>query len=133
MPNLFVDIETAPNMTSDQYFQTRQEIESGKLTKDSEDKERFWKFEREGLTPFDGKVILITYKVNNGYVHRLKEWEDGKEAILKKFFEIPVDLQKGGGWDNRLRIIGHNILGFDLFFLCNRSRIYKIQEEGVML
>lgn len=128
MPNLFVDIETAPNMTRDQYFQTRQEIESGLLTKDSEDKDRFWRFERGGLTPFDGKVILITYKINNGYVHRLKEWEDGEESILRRFFGLLADLQKGYGED-RLKIIGHNILGFDLFFLYNRMRMYSIQDE----
>lgn len=128
MPNLFVDIETAPDMTPDEYFRTRQEVESGQLTKDSEDKDRFWKFERGGLTPFDGKVILITYRVNNGYTHRLKEWEDGEAAILKKFFDLLGDLQRGYGED-RLKIIGHNILGFDLFFLYNRLKLHGIREE----
>lgn len=128
MPDLFIDIETVPDMTADEYFQTMEDIESGKLTRDSEDKERFWRFQRGGLTPFDGKVILITYKINDAHTHRLKEWEDGEEKILKKLFELLTDLQKGYGND-RLKIIGHNILGFDLFFLYNRMRFYAIGED----
>lgn len=128
MPHLFVDIETAPDMTGEDYFQTMRDIESGLLTKDSEDKSRFWKFKRGGLTPFDGKVILITYKINNGHTHRLKEWDGGEAAMLRKFFELLSDLQRGYGED-RLKIIGHNILGFDLFFLYNRLRLYDISEE----
>ncbi len=128
MPNLFVDIETVPDMTHDEYFDTLQDIESGSLTKDSEDKNRFWKFKKGSLSPFDGKVILITYKINNGYTHRLKEWEDGEAAILEKFVEVLVDLQKGQGID-RLKIIGHNILNFDLFFLYRRMVLHKIREE----
>ena len=127
MPDLFVDIETAPDMTHDEYSRTRQEIESGQLTKES-DIGRYWKFEKGGLRPFDGKVILITYRVNDGYVHRLMEWEDGEEAILKKFYFLLKDLQRGSGED-RLRIIGHNILGFDLFFLYSRFRKYGLDEE----
>ena len=128
MPNLFIDIETAPDMTGDEYFQIRQEIESGQLTRDSEDRERYWRFERGGLTPFEGKVILITYRINNGYTHRLKEWESGEAAILKRFLDLTHDLQRNPGND-RLKIIGHNILGFDLFFLYNRLRHHGVEEE----
>ena len=73
-------------------------------------------------------MILITYKINNAHTHRLKEWEDSEEAILKKFFDLVADLQKGYGKD-RLKIIGHNILGFDLFFLYNRMRFYAINAD----
>lgn len=127
MSDLFVDIETAPDMKAEEYFQSQQEIESGQLTARS-DRDRFWKFKKGGLTPFNGKVILITYKANNGYVHRLKEWEDGEAAILEKFFGLITDLQKGSNED-WLRIIGHNILGFDLFFLYNRMKQHNIREE----
>jgi hypothetical protein len=77
MPNLFLDIETAPQFTKEEYFKTKEEIDSGKLNRHSENRDLFWRFDREGLTPFDGKVILITYKINNGHVFRLKEWADG--------------------------------------------------------
>ncbi len=128
MVDLFVDIETAPDMTREEYLGTKEDVDSGRLTRDSADRERFWRFKRGGLVPFDGKVILITYKINGGYTHRLKEWEDGEEAILRKFFDLAADLQKGQG-DDRLKIIGHNILGFDLFFLYHRMCHYGFQED----
>ncbi len=128
MPNLFVDIETAPDFTKEEYFDTKRQIDSGQLHRRSENKDLFWKFERGGLTPFDGKVILITYQINDGHVFRLKEWELGEQALLRKFYDLLLDLQRGPGKD-WLRIIGHNILGFDLFFLYNRMKHHKISEE----
>jgi len=44
------------------------------------------------------------------------------------FYNLIVDLQHGTGEDH-LRIIGHNILGFDLFFIYNRMRYHKIEDE----
>ncbi len=108
MPDLFLDIETAPLFTKEEYFQTKEKIDSGKLDRNSKDKDLFWRFDRGGLTPFEGKVILITYKINNGHVFRLKEWEMGEKEMLKKFYDLLVDLQRGKGTD-RLKIIGHNI------------------------
>ena len=60
--------------------------------------------------------LYDTYKINNGHVFRLKEWEMGEKEMLKKFYDLVVDLQRGSGTD-RLKIIGHNILRFDLFFI----------------
>ncbi len=128
MPDLFLDIETAPLFTKEEYFQTKELIDSGKLDRNSENKDLFWRFDRGGLSPFEGKVILITYKINNGHVFRLKEWEMGEKEMLKKFYELVVDLQRGKGTD-RLKIIGHNILRFDLFFIYNRMKYHKIEEE----
>jgi len=88
VPNLFLDIETAPDFDSDTYFQTKNEIDSGKLTKNSENKDLYWKIERGGLNPFQGKVILITYQINNGHIFRLKEWEFVEREILKKFYQL---------------------------------------------
>ena len=128
MVNLFLDIETAPDLTSEEYFETKQQIDSGTLSRYSEDKDRYWKYERGGLNPFDGKTILITYRINNAHIFRLKEWELGERGILQKFYNTIVDLQHGSGKD-RLKIIGHNILGFDLFFLYNRMKQHQIAEE----
>jgi len=128
MVNLFVDIETAPSFTAEEYFDAKRRIDSGELSRGSEDSELFWKFERGGLTPFDGKVILITYRVNDAHLFRLKEWETGERAMLQRFYDTVVDLQRGSNED-RLKIIGHNILGFDLFFLYIRMRHHRIAEE----
>ena len=127
MPNLFLDIETAPDFDTDEFFQTKSAIDSGVLDKNSENRDLYWRFERGGLTPFSGKIILITYQINNAHLFRLKEWEVGEREILKKFYNLIVDLQHGTGEDH-LRIIGHNILGFDLFFIYNRMRYHKIIE-----
>lgn len=127
MPELFLDIETVPDMSNDEYFKAKQDVESGTLNRNT-DSERFWKYERGGLTPFAGKVILITYKINNGYMHRLTEWESNEYEILKKFYLLIKDLQKGYDKD-RLKIVGHNILGFDLFFLYRRMVHHKLDEE----
>ncbi len=127
MVDLFVDIETVPDMSREEYFSTKQEVDSGLLTRNSDDRDRYWKFERGGLMPFSGRVILITYQVNNANVHRLMEWEDGEEVILRKYYDLLRDLQWGSS-DDRLKIIGHNILGFDLFFLYNRMLEYDIDE-----
>jgi len=128
LPDLFLDIETAPLFTKEEYFQTKEKIDSGQLSRNSDDRDLFWRFDRGGLTPFEGKVILITYKINNGHVFRLKEWEMGEKEMLKKFYELVVDLQRGVGTD-RLKIIGHNILRFDLFFIYNRMKYHKIEDE----
>jgi hypothetical protein len=131
MPDLFLDIETAPLFTKEEYFQTKEKIDSGKLDRTSENKDLFWRFDRGGLTPFEGKVILITYKINNGHVFRLKEWEMGEKDMLKKFYDLVVDLQRGLGTD-RLKIIGHNILRFDLFFIYNRMKHQKGLKHDVL-
>ena len=127
MVDLFVDIETVPNFTTKEYFDVKRQIDSKELHKSSENRDLFWKFERGGLTPIDGKVILITYRINNAHVFRLKEWELGEKDMLQQFYNIVADLQRNP--DDRLRIIGHNILGFDLFFLYYRMSHHQIAEE----
>ncbi len=129
MVDLFVDIETAPDMTCEQYLETKRRVDSGDLTRNSEDRDLYWTFERGGLNPFDGKVILITYRTNNAHIFRLKEWEQGEQEILKRFYTTMTDLQRGGPED-RLRVIGHNILGFDMFFLYERMRHHKIDSDS---
>ena len=128
MPDLFLDIETAPLLSKEEYFQTKEKIDSGKLNRNSENRDLFWRFDRGGLTPFEGKVILITFKINDGHIFRFKEWETGEKEMLKKFYDLIVDLQRGAGND-RLKIIGHNILRFDLFFIYNRMKYHRIEEE----
>lgn len=54
---------------------------------------------------------------------------DGEEAILKRLYVAVQDLQRDRNNDP-LKIIGHSILGFDLFFLYNQMRILGITEEA---
>ena len=128
MPNLFVDIETAPRMSAAEYLAARARIDGGELHKDSPDRGLYWAVERGALTPFEGKVIVITYKINDGGVFRLAEWDGGEAGILRRFYNLVGDLQRGPQTD-RLRIIGHNILRFDLFFLYARMAAHHIDAE----
>ena len=128
VPNLFVDIETAPRMSAAEYLAARARIDGGELHKDSPDRGLYWAVERGALTPFEGKVIVITYKINDGSVFRLAEWDGGEAGILRRFYNLVGDLQRGPQTD-RLRIIGHNILRFDLFFLYARMAAHHIDAE----
>ena len=129
MVDLFVDIETVPDFGEEEYLDVRRRIESGEMSRNSKDRDLFWKYERGGLNPFDGKVILIVYRINDAHIFRLKEWEIGEREVLQRFYNVLSDLQRGGGGD-RLRIIGHNILGFDLLFLYSRMCRHGIADEG---
>ncbi len=129
MPNLFLDIETAPIFsTVEEYFRLKKAVDTKTLNEKSNSKDLYWKIKRGGLRPFGSKVILITYQINDAHLFRLKEWELGEEKLLKKFYNLLVDLQRGSG-DDRLRVIGHNILRFDLFFLYERMRQYNADDE----
>lgn len=128
MPNLFVDIETAPSMPAAEYLAARARIDAGELGRDSPDRGLYWAVERGALTPFEGKVIVITYKVNDGHVFRLTEWDGGEAGMLRRFYNLVGDLQRSPQ-DDRLRIIGHNILRFDLFFLYARMAEHRIDAE----
>jgi len=127
MANLFLDIETVPDFSQEEYFLIKNAIERGQLDRNSVNKDLYWKFERGGLSPFEGKVILITYKINDGHVFRLKEWEIGEQQILKQFYQLILDLEYRSMGD-RLQVIGHNILRFDLFFLYERMKYYQIDD-----
>ncbi len=127
MTKLFVDIETVPDFTDQEYTDAERLAAGDTPPADPEEKEAYWKRKNGSLNPFQGKIILITYKINNGYVHRLMEWESGERAILVKFFNLIKNLQKGPS-DDWLQIIGHNILGFDLLFLYERMKHHGIDD-----
>ena len=121
MANLFLDIETAPNFqSSEEYFKIKSSVEAGQISKDSGDKDIFWKYTMGALNPFDGKVTLITYQINDGPINRLKEWESSEKEILNRFYHLVGDLNKYRSVDDHLRIIGHNVLNFDINFLYTR-------------
>ena len=123
MTELFLDIESAPNMEKEEFFAAKREIESGSLTRQS-DPARYWKYSVGALNPYEGKVIFIAYRISSvGHIRRLKEWEDGEEAILKKLYDTIRTVKNG-----RLEFVGHNICGFDLPFLYGRMMHHKIDD-----
>ena len=121
---LFLDIESAPNMEIQEFFAAKREIESGSLTRQS-DPARYWKYSVGALNPYEGKAIFIAYRISSiGHIRRLKEWEDGEEAILKKLYDTIRTVKNG-----RLEFVGHNICGFDLPFLYGRMIHHKIEIQ----
>ena len=128
MTDLFLDIETIPDMEAAEYMEARRRMEAGDLNPESPDSELYWKCIKGSLKHTDGRTMLITYQIDGAPTRRLCEWESDEETILRRLYMVLQDLQKNRG-DDPLRIIGHNILGFDVFFLYNRMRMLEIDEE----
>lgn len=122
--DLFLDIETVPDYTSEQYMELRRRHERGALSK--KDGSVYWKYATGALSPFDGRVALITYKAGGSEPVRLKEWESGERKALSDFYGVVSSLQKHGG---RIRIVGHNVLSFDIPFLYQRMLACSVAEQ----
>ena len=130
MTDLFIDIETVQDMEPDAYFEASEGVASGRITRES-DSNLFWKIKKGALSPFDGKVVFIKYKIGDkGFVHHLKEWEEGEAAILGKIFGVISSLQSGT--EKGTRIIGHNITKFDIPFLYERMRIHETSSKHIL-
>lgn len=123
--DLFLDIETAPDMTAPEYADADRRIEQGALTRQS-DPGTYWKVRKGALSAVDGKVILITYRLGeHGPVRRLAEWESDERTILAEFYGVLSRFQRIRGF----RIIGHNLTRFDLPFLYARMLRHSIDGE----
>ena len=136
--DLFLDIETAPDMTASEYADAYRRMEQGTLTKQS-DPDAYWKVRKGALSAVDGKVILIAYQLGeHGPVRRLAEWESDERTILAEFYGVLSKFQRIRGF----RIIGHNLTRFDLPFLYARMlhhnidggrEVYRRLVEGVVV
>ena len=129
MTTLFLDIETVPDLDAARYNELRAMVKAGTISPEV-DRAAYWKFKNAALSPIDGRVMLITYKVDGAYTHHLKEWEDGEKKILTDMFRLVFDLQSGLG--EGLRIVGHNIMKFDINFLYERMRHHEIADPGIL-
>lgn len=128
MPNIFVDIETVPIYeTPEDFFKVKNGIDSGLIHPDHDDpaiKKMFWKKERGALNPIEGKIIMITYQVDDGKPWRLPEWKSSEATIIREFYDT-ISLLKGNKEDP-LNIIGFNHSNFDLPFLFYRAQKLEI-------
>jgi hypothetical protein len=75
---------------------------------------------------YDDKIIAIAYKQEDGSVTVLKEWESDEKQILTRFLEEIKRI-------DRLSIIGHNILRFDLPLIINRASAHGIASTGDLM
>lgn len=136
--DLFLDIETVPDMAAPEYADADMRIEQGTLTRQS-DPEMYWKARKGALNAADGKVVLITYQLGgHGPVRRLAEWESDEKTVLAEFYGVLSRFQRIRGF----RIVGHNLTRFDLPFLYARMlhhdidgerEIYRRLVEGVVV
>lgn len=123
MTNLFFDIETVPNYNSrEDYLSIKEKIQRGIISKEI-NKNLFWKFDKGALNPHEGKIIAITYKIDNSDIVILEEWNSSEKDILQNFFNL-IDTLSREGWQKNdpLSLVGLNIVSFDLPFLYERMK-----------
>lgn len=118
-----MDIETVPDFEPQQYLELRKRELAGSLTKD--DGALYWKYKLGALSPFEGRVALVTYQAGAAPPVRLKEWERGELGVLRELYGTLSELQNHKG---RINIVGHNILSFDLPFLYQRMLALSVGE-----
>jgi len=75
---------------------------------------------------YDDRIIAIAYRQEDGTVTVLKEWESDEKQILTRFLEEIKRI-------DRLSIIGHNILRFDLPLIINRASAHGIATTGDLM
>jgi len=75
---------------------------------------------------YDDRIIAIAYKQENCPITVLKEWESDEKQILTRFLEEIKRI-------DRLSIIGHNILRFDLPLIINRASAHGIAPTGDLM
>ena len=75
---------------------------------------------------YDDRIIAIAYKPEGSDVTVLKEWESDEKQILTRFLEEIKRI-------DRLSIIGHNILRFDLPLIINRASAHGIAPTGDLM
>jgi len=130
MPDIFVDIETVPVYgTKEEYLNVKYGIDTGLIHLDHEDwqiRKKYWKMKQGGLNPVEGKVIMITYQVDDNRPWRLSEWKSSESQILKELYDV-ISLHKGSK-DNPLNVIGFNITTFDWPFLFYRCRKLELEN-----
>jgi hypothetical protein len=75
---------------------------------------------------YDDRIIAVAYKQEGGPVTVLKEWESDEKQILTRFLEEIKRI-------DRLNIIGHNILRFDLPLIISRASAHGIAPTGDLM
>ncbi len=91
---------------------------------------------KSGLSPFfsESKIISIAFNYYNQFILTdkniipptiLKEWESSEEEIIKKFYNFIKNKVQS---DPHIKLVGFNLIKFDLPYLLFRIVHYKIDE-----
>ena len=121
MKKLYFDIETIP--AGEESYETLKYLYERKVKK-AKDKdpekevESFEQFvENTALDGSFGRVLCISYAINNNPAHTLCNPEDEKKT-LQQFWHIANEIDL---------FVGHNIMEFDLRFLLQRSMVLGVK------
>lgn len=83
----------------------------------------FFDIETTGLNPFQSKIITIQIR-RNGKTTIFKEWGLGEPGIIESFFDFVERIRR-----KEEIFVGYNILKFDIPFLIQRLRGFKMLDE----
>lgn len=91
-------------------------------------------FDLESYSPgnrphFIDTIIIIGYTQVDGRLILLKSWEKTEKVVLDEFYQY---LKYMAGTRPRRKLIGHNILGFDIPLFVSRATEYKIDKIEVL-
>lgn len=146
--NIYFDIETIPAQSDRDIAFLREEAEkeiaSIKAPSNYKDEVKIAEYiaakrseveasfdDRYRKTSFDGamgQIVCISYAINDGepFHHFSSNWKDDEAQIISSFYN-DIKLHYNPNSSQRPVFIGHNIIGFDLRFLFQRSVILGIQ------
>lgn len=123
MVEIFLDIETVPEYQNrEEYNAIKNKIEKGEIT-DQNSKNEYWKFKNGALNPHEGKIIAVTYSIDDKEKVILKEWESSEKDILFKFNQFIKSLE----WPKKM--VGVGISHFDIPFIYERMKKLGIDDE----
>lgn len=140
--NIFIDIETVPAQDPDAIIMLRAEADEEKLLikapSNYKDEAKIKEYilakqieidtafdERYRKTSFDGaygQIVCIGYAIDDFPTHSVwsHEWKTNEHDVLNAFYGSLVD-RFNSSKDMRPVFVGHNLIGFDLRFLFQRS------------
>jgi len=122
MKKLFFDIETLP--APDSSLETLRYLHERKLAKHDPDSDRepitFEEFlDKTGLDGAYGRVLVISYAIDDGPVQSLCNPENERE-VLEQFWDVSAGIDL---------FVGHNVRDFDLPFIMQRSIVLRVKPS----
>ena len=141
MINLYIDIETIPTQREEIQQKIFDAISPPKTLKKQESIDKWYeekrdeaaiaKIEKTGLNGAFGEVMVIGYAIEDQYPNVLYREDisaDEKEILEQFFAKSSKALKELAHHDNPpVKVIGHNVLNFDLRFMFQRCVVLGIK------
>lgn len=141
MINLYLDIETIPTQRTDVQDKIFDTVKPPKTIKKQESIDKWYEEKRDdvamekilktGLDGAFGETMVIGFAIEDQYpqvIFRDSLQADEKEMLSTWFDTLTKSLCELSNHDNpTVRVIGHNVLNFDLRFLFNRCVVLGVK------